>query len=325
MLKKISMIMAIVVFICLITNSSFASTPSIYIEDVVKKENEEKVTMNVYLENVESNIGSISFGINYDESKLEYVSSKSGKNLKATVKMSEYIDENNKLSITIMSSSGLKVDGVYYQITFNVLDDTVSEIPVNLELKETLDVNGNSIKCNSNNGVIRTKETETSNDSNNNQTTINPFEKTDIDSSDSLNDIINENTTPDISNKNITYDVEDEDILKISNNGTMVPLQDGTTTVTVLADGEEIGVLDVEVENGKVKKISSESVENKTSEQEDISETNTSEKTKKTSVTENGKNINPLILIIILIVIIAIIVIYKKTKAKKEKKYGKSS
>lgn len=156
MLKKLSIIIAMMLCVFGFNIVSLAATPSVYIGDVVKKQNEDKVTMDVHIENVDSDIASLRLNIKFDEKKVEYISSKAGKNLKATVKMSEYIEGKNKVSIGIASSSGLKADGVYYQITFKVLDDNISEIPVNLELKEASDTKGNNIKCDVTSGKILT-------------------------------------------------------------------------------------------------------------------------------------------------------------------------
>lgn len=328
MLKKFSIIIAMMLFIFGFTNISFADTPNIYIGDVVKSENDDKVTMDLHMENVDSNISSLSLDIKYDESKLEYISSKSGKNLKATVQMSEYIEEN-KVSIGIMSLSGLKADGVYYQITFKVLNDKVDEIPVKLELKEATNSNGSNVKCNVSNGRVYTKQ-QTNNE--NAGSTIKPFDKTDVNSSDSLDDIVNSNTDSNISEKDdIKYEVENENIVQVTNNGTMIPNQNGTTQVKVKLNDEEIGSLGVEVENGEVKRVTSPGEPKK--EEETTKQNNeftTTEKVKKKSVTESGKKISPVVLILILIVIVIILIIVykeknKSKKAKKEKKDGKIS
>lgn len=327
MLKKFSIIFVVILFI---TTISYAKTPDIYIEDVVKKENEEKVTMDLHLDNVSSNVASLGLDIKYDDKKLEYVSSKSGKNLKTTVQIAEY-EEDNKISIKIMSSNGLKVDGIYYQVTFKIIDESVDEIPVKLEVKDVKDTSGNVVKCNVNSGIVYTDETKKNNTRNDKsddeQVTINPFDKTDVNPSESLDDIINSNTTPTAKDKgNLKYEVKDGNILEILADGTMVAKEDGITQVTVKLNDEEIGKLEVETENGQIKKVSSknETKEDDTSKNEN--EFKTSNKVKKQSVTESGIKINPLVLVVILIIIIIItIVIYKKKykKSKKEKKNGK--
>lgn len=329
MLRRLSIIVAIMLCISTI---SCAETPNIYIEDVVKKENEDKVTMNLYLDNVDSNLASLGLNINYDDKKLEYISSKTGKNLKTTVQMAEY-EENSKVSIEIMSSDGFKADGVYYQVTFKVLDDTIDEIPVNLEVKDAKDVSGNSIKCSVSNGTIYTNESKIPNDDKLNneksddETTMDPFDKTDVKPSDSLDDIIESNTPPGISNKDdLKYDVEDGNVLEVLPDGTMVAKQDGITEVKVMLNDEEIGKLEVETENGQIKRISSkeEKQSDETNESKQENEFNTTNKVKKTSVTESGKNVSPLLLLFILIVIIIISVIVYKKKYKNTKKEKKN-
>lgn len=322
MLKRISIILVIMLFIA---NISYAETPNIYIEDVVKKENEDKVTMDLCLENVNSTIASLGLDIKYDDSKLEYVSSKSGKNLKTTVQMAEY-EENNKISIEIMSSNGLKADGVYYQVTFKILDENIDEIPVKLEVKEAKDISGNSVNCKVSSGIIYTDESKkpnTDNKTDAGETAINPFDKTDIKPTDKLDDIVNSNITPSQDKGNITYEVADSNILQILSDGTMVAGQDGITQVKVFKDGEEIGNLEVETENGQIKIISSkDEVETEDSSSQTENEFNTTNKVKKQSVTEGGTKISPFVLFFILIIIIAIsIIVYKKKY--KNKKRGK--
>ncbi len=326
MLKRISMILVIMLFIA---NISYAETPNIYIEDVVKKENEDKVTMDLHLDEVNSNIASLGLDIKYDDKKLEFVSSKSGKNLKTTVQIAEY-EENNKISIEIMSQNGFKADGVYYQVTFKVLDENIDEIPVKLNVKEAKDIAGNNVNCKVNGGVIYTDENKKPNTGNNNGndnesgTVIDPFDKTDVKPSDKLDEIINSNTTPNTQDKdNITYESKDNNILEILPDGTMVAKKDGVTQVKVKKDNEEIGNLEVETENGQIKRISSKSEDEASKEENEFKTTN---KVKKKSVTEGGTKISPLVLFFILIVIVAIsIIVYKKKykNKKKEKKNGK--
>lgn len=329
MLKRISIILVIMLFTVTI---SYAETPNIYIEDVVKNENEDKVTIDLHLDNVNSNVASLGLDIKYDDKKLEYVSSKSGKNLKTTVQMAEY-EENNKISIKIMSSNGLKADGIYYQVTFKILDENVDEIPVKLEVKDAKDIGGNNVNCKVNSGIIYTDESKKPSTGNNNNnddsgTQIDPFDKTDVKPSDKLDDIINSNTTPNTQDKdNIEYEVKDPNIIEVLPDGTMVAKQDGITQVKVKKNDEDIGDLEVETENGQVKRISSkDEVEDEEIASKTENKFNTTNKVKKQSVTEGGTKISPFALIFILIVVIAIsIIIYKKKykNKKKEKKNGK--
>lgn len=329
MLKKFSIIFVIMLFI---TTISWAETPNIYIEDVVKKENEDKVTMDLHLENVDSNISNLGLDVKYDDKKLEYVGSKTGKNLKTTVQMSEY-EENSRVSIEIMSSNGLKADGIYYQLTFKILDDKIEEIPVKLELKEAKDISGNNVNCSVSGGIVYTDETKKPNIDNNEdenkkgETTINPFDKTNVKPSDKLDDIINSNTTPNTQEKDdIQYEVENSDILEILADGTMIAKQDGITQVKVKVNDKYIGDLEVETENGQIKRISSkQETETKEQTSEDTKEFNTTNKVKKTSVTEAGKNINPVVLLVILVLIVGIAIFIYKKKYKKEKKNAKEN
>lgn len=134
MLKKLLMNLAVVMFFISFTNISLASTPNIYIGDVVRHDDEE-VTMDLHLENVESNVAKLNFKVNFDASKLEYIGSTASKEMKTTVKISESSTEDGVISIGITTPAGMKCDGIYYQLNFKVLDTSVEEIPVQLELK----------------------------------------------------------------------------------------------------------------------------------------------------------------------------------------------
>lgn len=159
MLKKIGVSVFIIIFIITFSFYSSAKEPNIYIKDAFKEENSNEITVDLNMENLNDSVASLGLNIIYDENKLEYISSKHGKNLKTTVQMSEYVT-NNKISVRIKGQDGLKTDGTYYQLTFKILNETEEQIPINLELKEVKDINGNNVQCNISNGIIYTKKQE---------------------------------------------------------------------------------------------------------------------------------------------------------------------
>lgn len=134
MLKKFLINIAILLFFISFTNISLATTPSIYIGDVVRHDNDQ-VTMDLHLENVESNLANLRCKVKFDTSKLEYVGSTAGKDMKTTVKISETSTEDGIISIAVTTTAGLKSDGVYYQLNFKVVDTSLEKIPVQLSLK----------------------------------------------------------------------------------------------------------------------------------------------------------------------------------------------
>lgn len=340
MLKRIMIVIFIMIGVIFISNFSYAETPSIYIENVIKEENSDIVEVSLDLENVISNLSSLNFDIKYDKNKLEYIESKTGRNLKTTVQMSEYV-EDGKISIRIISKDGLKNDGTYYKISFKILDDSIDKIPVNLDLKNAVDATGKDIKCNTNGGTIYTKDPGFPIENNKDNEVveekpdvIKPFDKTDVKPTDKLDDIVNSNSNVgDISKKdNFNYEVKNKDILEVLPDGTMVPKQDGTTEVLVKVDDQEVGTMDVEVQNGEIKRIASKGKEeNKETALKENNNVKFSREKNKESVVENRKEMNPVVLII-MVVLFALIIIalysrfkLSKTSRKKSKKIKKNS
>ncbi len=145
-MKKITMFFSVFVFALVTLNvcSLATSTPKVYLEDAIKYDNSENVTVNIYMEDVNEEIVSLGLDLKYDTSKLEYVNSKAGKDLKATLKLDENFPEESRVAIGIISMTGLKNNGLYYQITFKVKDDS-SNIPLELSLREATNSDGKDI------------------------------------------------------------------------------------------------------------------------------------------------------------------------------------
>lgn len=351
MLRKIAVSIFIIICANFYICNSYAEVPNIYIDNAIKEEGTDEITVDLNVENLDSNISSLGLNINYDQTKLEYVSSKHGKNLKTTVQMSEYV-EKDKILLRIKGQDGLKNDGTYYQLTFKVLDENVEKIPVNVDLKEAKDINGNVVKCNVSNGTVYTKEQyapkeeiekkeETTSKTNSSENTkveekqplIKPFEKTEIDKSETLADIVTSNVEENapIKKENLKYEVKDKDILEVLDNGNMIPKKDGITQVIIKQDGEEIGVMEVEVKNGEIKKITSEYKPQTTENAQESKTPNkiVNEKEEKESVTKGGNDIDPVVLFIIVVLFGLIIMTFytkiKNQKNNKKKKVKKNS
>lgn len=312
MLKKIGVSVFIIIFIITFSFYSSAKEPNIYIKDAFKEENSNEITVDLNMENLNDSVASLGLNIIYDENKLEYISSKHGKNLKTTVQMSEYVT-NNKISVRIKGQDGLKTDGTYYQLTFKILNETEEQIPINLELKEVKDINGNNVQCNISNGIIYTKKQEqpvsdnkdsndkaeetNKNDNKNEEKQdkplIKPFDKTDVKPEETLNEIINSNIESNntVKKENLKYEVKDKDILEVLDNGTMIPKKDGITQIIVKQDNDEIGIMEVEVKNGEIKRITSQYKTEDTTQTVNNSNVsqNNEEKEEKKSVTKKRK------------------------------------
>lgn len=166
----------LIVFFCLcllvFTNSSLAKeNPKIYLENIAKYDNSENVTINIYMENVNSDIAVLGLDLKYDTSKLEYVSSKAGKDLKATVKLDENIPEESRVSIAIMSLNGLRNDGLYYQITFKGKDNN-GTTPLDISVREATDSDGNEINIETLGTEVSLEKQEYSNNTKNQKNKI---------------------------------------------------------------------------------------------------------------------------------------------------------
>ena len=123
-------------------------TNNVYIEDSVKYDNTENVSLNINIENLESKLHVLGLDIKYDTSKLEFVSAKQNKNINSTMKLAENFPEENRVAIGMMSVEGFKQTGTYYTVTFKVLNDN-EDIPVQLSIREATDDEGNNVLLNS--------------------------------------------------------------------------------------------------------------------------------------------------------------------------------
>ncbi len=261
MLKKLMITFCL--FILLIAINSYASTKTCFvIKDVTKSSNSDKVTINLSLENPNKNITSWSLDVKYDQTKLEFVNSRAGKDLSATFKLAENLPSESRVAIGAVSFTGFKKAGDYYSLTFRV-KDLSEDIPLEINLREISDSKGNLVDCEVKNGKILipknndVKVEETKEEKKQVKQEISNFEKKDIELLESIENII-------ISNGNIEllpedeliYEIEHNDILEVLDDGTMIPKKDGTTTVRIKLNGEIIGTVQIYVQNGIVSKVS---------------------------------------------------------------------
>ena len=259
MRKYIFEIILIIMFLQLFSIISFAdSKPTIYIKDVTKYQDQDEVTVEVYMENVDSKIVTLGLDLFYDSSKLEYQDSKAGKDLSATIKLAENVPEESRVAIGVVSLSGLKKDGLYYSIDFKI-KDTSENISLKLNCREATDSNGNDIDIVSKDGVIKISKDEAKQEekkTNTNQQ-INSFEKTELEELENIENIITENGNVEISSEdNLVYETENSSIVEVLDDGTIIPNQDGKTNVRVKLNDQIIGNVEVEVKDGKIIKIS---------------------------------------------------------------------
>ena len=231
--------------------------PSFYIKDVTKYSNSNKVVIEIYSENISKNITSWSLDVKYDSKKLEFLNSKAGKDLSATFKLAENVPQESKVSMGAINITGFDKEGLYYQVSFKVLDDSV-DIPVELVAKEVCDKDGNDVSCSVKSGkIIIPKEekikTETRTET---KKEINDFEVTEIEQLESIENIL-------INSANMKFDIEDDlvyetehiDILEIMDDGTMIPKSNGITTVRIKNNYQLIGTVEIEVKDEKIIRV----------------------------------------------------------------------
>ena len=231
--------------------------PSFYIKDVTKYSNSNKVVIEIYSENISKNITSWSLDVKYDSKKLEFLNSKAGKDLSATFKLAENVPQESKVSMGAINITGFDKEGLYYQVSFKVLDDS-ADIPVELVAKEVCDKDGNDVSCSVKSGkIIIPKEekikTETKTET---KKEINDFEVTEIEQLESIENIL-------INSANMKFDIEDDlvyetehiDILEIMDDGTMIPKSNGITTVRIKNNYQLIGTVEIEVKDEKIIRV----------------------------------------------------------------------
>lgn len=250
-------------FVLIITfslNIYAISNPKVYIEDAIKYENLENVTIKICMKNINEEIVTLGLDVKYDTSKLEYISSKDGKDLEATMNLAENIQEESRVAIGIVSLSGLKKNGEYYYVTFKVKDDS-SDVPISLSIRESTDSKGNDMKVETEDGTIKMSSKKKKED--NKKQTIKNFETEDVQEIETIENIISKNADIEIKPEDsITYEVENSNIAEIANNGLIIPNQEGTTNVKIKLNGQEIGSVAVVIKDGKVQKVSSLQTEN---------------------------------------------------------------
>ena len=248
----------LIIFVLLFSVKVEAVTkPSFYIKDVTKYSNSNKVVIEIYSENISKNITSWSLDVKYDSKKLEFLNSKAGKDLSATFKLAENVPQESKVSMGAINITGFDKEGLYYQVSFKVLDDS-ADIPVELVAKEVCDKDGNDVSCSVKSGkIIIPKEekikTETKTET---KKEINDFEVTEIEQLESIENIL-------INSANMKFDFEDDlvyetehiDILEIMDDGTMIPKSNGITTVRIKNNYQLIGTVEIEVKDEKIIRV----------------------------------------------------------------------
>lgn len=257
-MKKIKIFFSVFVLILNVLSvfSIAANKPTVYLEDTIKYDNKDNVTVSIYMKDTNPDIVTLGLDLKYDTSKLEYLNSKAGKDLSATLKLDENISKESRVAIAIISVGGLKKDGLYYQINFKVKDAS-KNIPLELSLREATDSKGNDIEIETIGGNIVISQEEVKQEETKPVEKIEDFEVTDIDELTSVEDIISEATKVEVGAEDvITYEVEDSSVVEILKDGTIIPNKNGSSKVRVKMNGEDIGTVEVFVKDGAVEKIS---------------------------------------------------------------------
>ena len=259
--KKIaSSIVIFIIFFLNIHTTSANSNPYVYIKDVTKYKDSDQAILEIHAENMNGSLVTLGIDVKYDTEKLEFVSSKKGKDLKAEMQLAEDRPNQKRVAIGAIKTSGFEDDGIYYTVTFKVKDSS-SDISVDINISEATDAQGNDVKVDAKGGKIKISSEKKNNNekiekSPENQK-IENFEKNDINELTTLEEIITEDGNIEVLGYvNLVYETEDGSILEVSNDGLMIPNKDGTTNVRIKLNGETLGNVEVSVKSGKVEKIS---------------------------------------------------------------------
>ena len=318
------LVLFLIIFCCIFIPRNYAkSEPTFYIEDGVKYQNSEEVSVNIFMKNVNTNIVAFSLSLKYDIDKLEFINAKAGKDLKATMKLAEDFPEESRVGMGAVSLSGFEQDGLYYTLLFKVKDDENKNIPLELVLKECTDKNGDDIECKTEDGkIVFSKDEININVSEIEK--IPAFETVVSNQLETLEEIIADNTGAQFSiNDVISYECLSEDILKVSNDGTMIPKSNGKAIVKINKGDIQIAEVEITVEDGKIETIKSLEEFTDSITGEIVSDTklgidkstyrNSSapENTITKNETDNSKNVI-LGIVIVLVIIVLIIIKYKK-------------
>lgn len=260
-MKKNIIISIITAVLLVIINSMVVladSETKVYVDRIIKYENTDEITANIYMENVNENIVTLGLDLKYDKNKLEYVSSKAGKDLEATIKYADNKADQQRLAIAIIAMNGLKKDGVYYQVKFKV-KDTKNNIPLNISVREATDSKGNDIEILTSDGMI-VMSNESTDDITEPQKTnqkINRFKKQEVEQLESIEKALKEYGNIKVKEEDsLTYQVEDDRVIEVLDDGMIIPNKDGTTRIQVRLNDQNIGTVEVTVVDGKVKAIS---------------------------------------------------------------------
>lgn len=257
MKKCITKIIFVILVLLLSINVKAVTKPTFYIKDVTKFTNSDKVTIEIYSENIDKSITSWSLDVKYDPNKLEFVNSKSGKDLSATFKLAENVPGQNKVSVGAINITGFNKEGLYYLISFKVLDDS-TDIPLELFVKEICDKDGNEISCESKNGNIIIPKEEVIKETNIKKEIkeIQNFEVTEVEQLETIENILVNNCNMEFSvDDDLIYETERVDILEVMDDGTMIPKSDGITTVRIKNNNALIGTVEIEVKNEQIVRV----------------------------------------------------------------------
>lgn len=342
-------ILLLVAMLFFSTNVKADSKTTLYIEDTVKYQDSDEVTIKIYMKNISTKICTLTFDVNYDSSKLEFVSSKAGSDIDAIFKLAEDVEGEDRVAVGIVSFSGFDKSGLYYSLTFNVLDAS-SDIPLSLSVREATDADGNDIAITTKDGTIDvgSKEEKPEEEVSPTGQKIESFEVTEVNELESLEELITDSGNIEVAEAdNLVYEVEDSGIVQILEDGTIIPVSDGTTNVRVKLNGETVGNVEIEVQDGKVTKITATDDElefeatevvGKQTNSSSSSNTDSSNETNiegsstngtssdssnsSTSVNSSGSSSKSIVKIVIIVIIIILILSLMFIKIKNKKRGG---
>lgn len=224
--------------------------------------------------------------LNYDTSKLEYVSSKNGDLVNSKFAVLSEDKDKGTVKQACVSNSVISENGQLMTVTFKVKEGITNEnIPINLNVQKLIndvgDADVKNIEYTVSNGNIILE------DKKNNVTSISTKELINIIKNENgkISLKLKEGTT----DKKVIYRSTDETKAIIDEEGNVIPIANGDVKIEALVDNEVIDTITLNIP-----------IEEKT---------NDKIETKQEKITENTKTLNKKYIIIVAIVIVIVILL----------------
>lgn len=245
--------------------SGIYAATNIYIEDINSKPGEE-VSVDIKIDNNTGFVGS-QIILYYDDTKLDYISCLNGDVVQGKMAMASN-NESTKSVKQVVVGTDIKGNGVLLTVKFKVKENVnVSTIPLDIKVQELKnDVgsddlvnveytvkNGNILLSSIDNNIEKEKRED--NKQNTLDNNIPSSSNISFTENDKINVVEDENGKlyiefkGDSEGKKIEYKSSDENVAIVDEKGNIIPLSEGTITVTTMVDGKEVDKETVNISN----------------------------------------------------------------------------